>query len=247
MWFYYMFFRYTYTDPIDMWLYYVNTIPEDSYPLTSVPQNDHQTVCHPGTIYNIYMYSVVLNLTKFLLGFFSSFFYSKSRDLSYQWRFRKLLCSFIILFIYNALVFIATLFEFAVFSLIISYLVYSIETIMGYEQDSYTEYLAWEVKEHWRLVLIILFVLHEENRWTNVKREFWEDLSFDVNYYYENRNAPKEEFYGICSEVHNSLSELNKNKTLTVVLIYMIIFTLYYNQYVDFTTTRLFSNDILDA
>ena len=240
-----MFFRYEYTHTVEMWLYYVVTIPGDNYPNTSSLDNDYQIVRLPGTIYNIYMYTVVLNLTKFLLGFFSSFFYSKSMSLSYSWRFRKVVCSFIALFIYHALASIAILFEFAIFSLIVSYLVYSVSVMLGYDHCSYTEYLAWEVKEHWRLALIILFVLHEENRWTNVKREFWKDLNSDIDYYYNNRNVPAETLYEIYLELKDSFNELNKDKTITIGLIYASFFTLYYNQYVDPTTARLLFNDII--
>lgn len=240
-----MFFGYSYIDQIEMWLYYVIVAPGDKYPAALKLNTDCQVAYMPGTMYNIYMYSVVLNLTKFLLGFFSSFFYSKSRSLSYNWHLRKFVCSFIALFIYHVLKFIAALFEFAIFSLIASYFVYSVSIIIGYRHDSYTEYLAWEVKEHWRLVLIILFVLHEENRWVNIKREFWDDLNSDINYYYDNRNVPKEEFYGICAELKDSFNEFNKDKTITLAIIYTICFTLYHNQYVDFTTTSLFTNDVI--
>lgn len=240
-----MFFRYSYTDAVEVWLYYIITTPGTGYPDLATLENDYQVLHMPGTIYNLYMYSVVVNLTKFLLGFFSSFFYSKSRNLSYSWHFRKVICSFIILFIYHALVFIAVLFEFVIFSLIASYFIYAVRIATGYEHSSYTEYLAWEVKEHWRLALIILFVLHEENRWTNVKHEFWEDVESDVTYYYNNRNVPRETVYEIYLELKDGYNELNKDKTITACLTYAVIFTLYYNQYTDPTTCGLLFNDII--
>ena len=147
-WFYYMFFRYSYTDEVEVWLYYIITTPGSDYPSTITLENDCQVLHMPGTIYNLYMYAVVVNLTKFLLGFFSSFFYSKSNNLSYNWRFRKVVCGFVILFVYHALAFIAILFEFVMFSLILSYLIYAIRIVFGYGHSPYTEYLAWEVKEH---------------------------------------------------------------------------------------------------
>ena len=53
-----------------------------------------------------------------------------------------MVCNLFILFVYYFLVGVAEMFEFAMFSLIVTYFVYSVRIIDGYEHDDYAEYLA---------------------------------------------------------------------------------------------------------
>ena len=72
-----------------------------------------------------------------------------------------------------------------------------------------------------------------------------DDINYDINYYYNNRNVPLETFQEVRKDFREDFDDLNKNYKVSVTLTYLFFFTLYYNQYVEATTLRLFSNTII--
>jgi hypothetical protein len=187
-----MFFKYPLVSEIEIWLYYIAYKSGSYCPQQASLQSNFITLGFHGTLYNLYMYSTVLSITKFYFSFYEPSLYLSEQVFFRSYSSRKLICSLLITLILYILLFVAAFFEFSLFSLICSYLLYALRHIEHIKNAQSTEYLAWKVREYSRLTILRLFILLEENRLKRVFGELIKDVSCDFKYLYTVRSRTHE-------------------------------------------------------